>query len=155
MECKGESDDLKEATQLYEKVVKEWPHGAYVAEAKQRIEDLKNRETKLMYDEFAKFNPMPAAPESGEPHAKPPAFELPSDKPKTPGDIDFEHKFDGTEKPSPSKGAPEKGTSDKGVKKPDTAAPPLPAAKATSPVGGETKKAEPKKTEPAPDKSKK
>ena len=135
MECKGEADDLKEASRLYQEVATKWPHGAYVAEAKQRIGDLKNRETKLMYDDFAKFNPTPAAPETGEPGAKPPAFDLPSDRPKNLGDIDYERKFDGAEQPSPSKAAPEKGASDKGPKEPGKAAP--------------------KQTGPAPEKSKK
>jgi len=68
--------------QKYEEVVKKWPHGAYTAAAKQRIGDLKNRETRQMYDDLAKFTP-PGAVEPGGTLTKPPALDLPSERPKS------------------------------------------------------------------------
>jgi hypothetical protein len=74
-ESKG---DLPSARQRYGEVVKKWPHGAYSAVAKQRLHDLERGETKLMYDDFAKFDHRPnyATPSSPSGLALPPG-ELP------------------------------------------------------------------------------
>ncbi len=153
-ECK---DDLKEAARLYEEVAKN-PRGAYAAEAKERISDLNNRETRQMYDDFAKFTPQPAGAATGAPTggpaAKTPSFDLPGDRPENPGDIQFEHEFDGGEKPG-APAAPGKGASGKPARQPERAGPPRPPATGSAPAPGETKKAESKKAEPAPENPKK
>ena len=132
-----------------------WPQGAYAAEAKERINDLSNRETKQMYDDFSKFDPKPVAPATGGPAAKTPAFDLPSDRPANPGDVEFEHKFDGAQKPNPSKARPKRERLRKRQRSRTRSRRRLQPAKGTAPGGGDTKKAESKKTEPTPEKSKK
>ncbi|MGI6419893.1 MAG: hypothetical protein ACOX1P_30015 [Thermoguttaceae bacterium] len=52
--------DLDLATEHYEKVAKEWPDGAYAAEAARRAAALKQLETRKFYDAFAAWEPKPA-----------------------------------------------------------------------------------------------
>jgi hypothetical protein len=56
-EAKGE---LGPAEQLYAEVAAKWPDGAYSAAASGRLADLKRPATKIMYDQFAHFDPKPA-----------------------------------------------------------------------------------------------
>lgn len=57
--------DLDLAAEHYEKVAKEWPDGAYAAEAARRAAELKRLTTRKFYDAFAAWEPKPAftAPE--------------------------------------------------------------------------------------------
>ncbi len=52
--------DLDLATEHYENVAKEWPDGAYAAEAARRAAALKQLGTKKFYDAFAAWEPKPA-----------------------------------------------------------------------------------------------
>ena len=99
-----------------------------------------------MYDNFAKFTPQPAGAATGAPTggpaAKTPSFDLPGDRPENPGDIQFEHGFDGGEKPGPP-AAPGKGASGKPAKQPEKAGPPRPPA-----TGSALRQAKPEKAKP-------
>ncbi len=68
--------DLEKAMQHYEDVAKSWKDGAYAAVAASRLEDLKRSDTRLLYDQFAKFDPKPAiSPDFGFPKG-PPSFDI-------------------------------------------------------------------------------
>ncbi len=60
--------ELDAAIKCYQDVDRDWPNGAYAAQAKRRLEDLGRPATKQMYDRFAKFDPKPDyADEPGTP----------------------------------------------------------------------------------------
>jgi tetratricopeptide (TPR) repeat protein len=52
--------NLQKAMEHYEEVRTNWPEGAYAKAAASRLEDLKRPDTRLLYDQFAKFDPKPA-----------------------------------------------------------------------------------------------
>jgi tetratricopeptide (TPR) repeat protein len=51
---------LDEAIQYYTKTASELPNSVYAQMASKRLEDVKQKSTKEMYDKFAKFDPKPA-----------------------------------------------------------------------------------------------
>jgi hypothetical protein len=57
--------ELDKAVKAYEEVVKKWPQGPYGRLAAQRLDELKEQDTKVLYDKFAEFTPRP--PSSGTP----------------------------------------------------------------------------------------
>jgi hypothetical protein len=98
-EAKACLEDLEKAARYYKEVIEKWPHGAYAAMAKHRLEDLDRPEIKRMYDDFRKWEPKPA-PVAREPGSDRPPFDmnaLPKDRPgPQPGaspSFDFEHKL--------------------------------------------------------------
>ena len=149
-ECK---DDLKEAARLYEEVAKN-PRGAYAAEAKERITDLNNRETRQMYDDFAKFTPQPAGarpvPRPADPPPKLPASICPVTGPRTPAI--FSSSTGSTAARSRAPAAGRKGASGKPAKQPEKAGPPRPPATGSAP--GETEEGRAERPS-LPEKSKK
>jgi hypothetical protein len=52
--------DLDSAKKHYGEVVANWPKGAYAPAAKQRLDDFARRETKMMFDSLASFDPKPS-----------------------------------------------------------------------------------------------
>ncbi len=67
---------LKEAMEHYQAVGENWPEGAYAGAARRRLEDLKQAQTRELYDRFAKFEPQPlTSPDPGV-SDQPPAFDL-------------------------------------------------------------------------------
>jgi len=57
--------DLDEAIKSYEEVVKQWPDGAYHADAQHRIDALNRQSTRQFYDAFAKAEPQPVPADVG------------------------------------------------------------------------------------------
>ena len=53
-------NQLPQAIEKYEQVVKEWRDGTFAPLAQQRLDDLKRKSSKVFYDEFAKYDPKPA-----------------------------------------------------------------------------------------------
>jgi predicted negative regulator of RcsB-dependent stress response len=53
-------NQLPQAIEKYEQVVKEWGGGTFAPLAQQRLDDLKRKSSKVFYDEFAKYDPKPA-----------------------------------------------------------------------------------------------
>jgi tetratricopeptide (TPR) repeat protein len=73
--------NLDEARKYYEKMVKSWPNGIYIAEAKKRLADLSNPSTKEFYSWFAsqetkpsKLDPFGGMNFPGHPPMKNPSF---------------------------------------------------------------------------------
>ncbi|MBN2024400.1 MAG: tetratricopeptide repeat protein [Pirellulales bacterium] len=52
--------NLDEARKQYEELVANWPDGPYADMAQRRADDLNRPATRAFYDQFAKFDPMPA-----------------------------------------------------------------------------------------------
>jgi predicted negative regulator of RcsB-dependent stress response len=140
-------NQLDQAIQRYEEVVKDWPEGTFAPLAQQRLDDLKRKSTKVFYDEFAKYDPKPAYSDNP---GKGPAFDSSSlpDNPtvrpgpaklddKAAGDIklpDLGAKLDGAAKdaakPAPAKTDSKAGSAAKAVEvKPEAKSPPAPTAK--------------------------
>jgi hypothetical protein len=97
-ESKGDAEHVRQAEQLYEDVVAQWPKGAYGAAASQRLNDLKRPATKELYDRFARFDPKPAF--SSEPGGRP-AFDmnsLPEEGSAYMPETTFDLKIDGMDK---------------------------------------------------------
>jgi len=70
--------ELDKAMESYEAVVTEWPNGAYAEMAARRLEDLRQEETKSLYDKFAQFEPKPALPDVPGLPGERPSFDLDS-----------------------------------------------------------------------------
>ena len=78
-------NQLSQAVEQYEQVVKEWPNGTFASLAQQRLDDLKRKSTRAFYDEFAKYDPKPAYSDNP---GKGPAFDaglLPDNSSARPG----------------------------------------------------------------------
>jgi hypothetical protein len=105
-EAQGTSADLEAAAKYYEDIVTKWPEGTFAAAAKQRLADFGQRETKMMFDDLAKFDPKPSFSDQPEMMVTPPSFgeKLPEESP-----LD-------SLKPTPTKGD-EKADEKKGVEK--------------------------------------
>ncbi|MHC4398394.1 MAG: hypothetical protein ACYTG0_01800 [Planctomycetota bacterium] len=56
---------LQRAIEEYQKIVDQWPDGAYGSMAARRLEDLQQEETKELYDKFVEFDPKPLVPLPG------------------------------------------------------------------------------------------
>lgn len=94
-EAKGE---LEPAARQYRELIEKWPNGAYASEAKQRLEDLKQFDTKRMFDDLRKFDPKPVFDEPlAEPGRRPNADldALPDD----PAKLNVEKKTEEKDKP--------------------------------------------------------
>ena len=81
-ETKG---DLEHAMQHYSDLVKRWPDGTYAAAAKQRLEDFKQPDTKLMFESLREYEPKPTFDEESGPSRPQPKFSEPL--PKEPSDL--------------------------------------------------------------------
>ncbi|HUT88937.1 MAG TPA: hypothetical protein VMY37_05550 [Thermoguttaceae bacterium] len=65
--------ELDKAIESYEELIAKWPNGMYREPATRRLEELRQQETKSLYDKFAQFDPKPALPDlPGLPGEKPP-----------------------------------------------------------------------------------
>jgi len=85
--------DLDAATRRYQEVVDKWPHGAFAAAARERLDDLKRPAVRQLYDDLRKFNPKPVASRESELPGEMPSFApdgLPSNPPADGKDINFE-----------------------------------------------------------------
>lgn len=85
--------ELDKAIKNYEDLQKNWPDGAYVSLANNRLEQLKTPAAKTFYDKFAQFDPQPSfsAPPGAGPSFDPKGLQEPK-QPKSPGqgmDIEF------------------------------------------------------------------
>ena len=80
--AKEAQGDLEAAKKNYE-IVAKWPDGTYAAAASQRLDDLNQRETKLMFDDLCdpNFNPNPSFSNEAEPQGPTPRFEQPAEPP--------------------------------------------------------------------------
>jgi hypothetical protein len=94
--------DLDAAIETYEKVIKRWPEGAYAGMAKQRLEDLKQRETKLMYDDLRNYPETGPTRSSGSEMPSPSNIGTLPDEPLDTGAVKAEPKGD-TKKPEKAK----------------------------------------------------
>lgn len=56
-EVQGKADDIDQAKKYYKEIVDKWPNGAYAGIAKQRLDDFKRYETKLMFQSLDSFDP--------------------------------------------------------------------------------------------------
>jgi hypothetical protein len=70
--AKEAQGDLEAAAKYYGDIVTKWPEGAFAAAAKQRLADFKQRETKMMFDSLASFDPSPSF--SDRPEMTAPSF---------------------------------------------------------------------------------
>jgi predicted negative regulator of RcsB-dependent stress response len=120
-ESKGTVDEIKQAEKLYEEVAANWPNGAYTAAATQRRKDLERPATKVLYDDFRRFDPKPAF--SSEPGERP-SFDLnsvPSEGPaptvQTTGDLKLDGKATDEKKAAGEKKEAEEKTPDETGKK--------------------------------------
>ncbi len=85
---------LDAARQFYSDIVRQWPDGAFATEAKRRLADFEERDTKLMFADLHKYEPKGEfAEEPGglgpPPTNSPPAFETPKEPPVDSGPIDL------------------------------------------------------------------
>ena len=65
--------ELDKAIESYEELIAKWPNGMYREPATRRLEELRQQETKSLYDKFAQFDPKPALPDvPGLPGERPP-----------------------------------------------------------------------------------
>ena len=83
---------LEEAKRYYREVVAKWPDGAYAAAANQRLEELKRPEIKQLYDDFRKFDPVPAFSNEFDVPGQRPGFDMkdvPEEKPTEFPDLDL------------------------------------------------------------------
>lgn len=69
--AKESQGDLDDALKSYEEVVKQWPKGAFLLTAQQRIDDLSRKSTRQFYDAFAKAAPKPVPAEGAATGAGP------------------------------------------------------------------------------------
>jgi hypothetical protein len=119
---------LEDAAKYYKEVAEKWPEGAFAAAAKQRREDFKRLDTKLMFGDLRKYEPKPAFEEPGTLGLQPNLGELPQEPPVAPS--------------GPTSGFGSLKTEPENEKAPAT----QPKADATKKSGGEMKaEAEPKK----------
>jgi hypothetical protein len=61
LECRGTADDLKEAREKYQAVIKNWSSGAFAEMAQKRLDDLDRQATMDFYQAFAQFDPKPSS----------------------------------------------------------------------------------------------
>jgi hypothetical protein len=99
--AKETQGDLEGATQKYNDLVGKWPDGAYAAAAKQRLEDFKLLDTKLMFGDLRKFEPKPSFTDEPSALGPQPSFNepLPAEPPVAPlgpSKTDVNKKSDGT-----------------------------------------------------------
>lgn len=85
--AKEAQGEIESATDNYQKVVDTWPEGTYASAANERLQELKQPDTKLMLQDLAKYDPKPAFSEEFEEPAAGPSFnetvpdEMPATKP--------------------------------------------------------------------------
>jgi len=72
--AKETQGELEDATKYYKEVAEKWPDGAYAAAAKQRLEDFKRLDMKLMFGDLRKYEPKPAFSEEPSALGLPPDF---------------------------------------------------------------------------------
>ncbi len=70
--------DLDRAQERYEHLLKQWPKGVDAAVARKRLADIQNQSTKEFYDQFAKYDPKPAAAQGPGTPGQRPDFNLES-----------------------------------------------------------------------------
>jgi hypothetical protein len=73
-ETQGTSADLEAAAKYYGDIVTKWPEGAFAAAAKRRLADFGQHETKMMFDDLAKFDPKPSFSDQPEMMMTPPSL---------------------------------------------------------------------------------
>jgi hypothetical protein len=107
-EAQGTSADLEAAAKYYGDVVTKWPDGTFAAAAKQRLADFGQHETKMMFDDLAKFDPKPSFSDQPGMMMTPPSFgeSLPDEKP-----------LDSLKPTPPKKGDEKKGSETKSDEK--------------------------------------
>ena len=71
---------LEDAGENYEKVIEQWPQGAFAASARQRLADIRSPAIQEFYRKLAKYTPKPASAGPSEP-----IFSLENDFFKVPG----------------------------------------------------------------------
>jgi hypothetical protein len=82
-EAQGDQSGLDGAKKHYAEVVANWPKGTYAAAAKQRLDDFTRRETRMMFDSLASYDPGQSFSDQPEAIVAPPIFgePLPEEKP--------------------------------------------------------------------------
>jgi tetratricopeptide (TPR) repeat protein len=68
--------DLDKATEQYQKVVDDWPDGAYAAAARERLMALQEKPVRDLYRQFAQWEPTPEFDDAGALPTDEPAFDL-------------------------------------------------------------------------------